>query len=115
MLTMQVGEMTEEVTVASRVTEVQSTSGERSFTLESEALKNLGNNGRMLFGMATLAPGVLSQNTGGAEIGSVGGFTVNGQRPNSNNITIDGVSSIDTSDNSGNMATNIDAIAGIQI
>ena len=76
----------------------------------------MGNNGRMLFGMATLAPGVLSQNTGGTEIGSVSGFTVNGQRPNSNNITIDGVSNIDTGDNGGNMATtNIDAVAEFKI
>ena len=116
MLTLEVGSMTEEVSVTSRVTELQSTSGERAFTLESEALKNMGNNGRMLFGFATLVPGVLSQNTGGAEIGSVSGFTVNGQRPNSNNITIDGVSNIDTGDNGGNMATtNIDAVAEFKI
>ena len=115
-LTLEVGAVTEQVSVTSRVTELQSTSGERAFTLESEALKNLGNNGRMLFGMATLAPGVLSQNTGGTEIGSVSGFTVNGQRPNSNNITIDGVSNIDTGDNGGNMATtNIDAVAEFKI
>jgi hypothetical protein len=116
MITMQVGNLTEEVTVSSRVTEVQSASGERAFTLESEALKNLGSNGRMLFGMATLAPGVLAQGTGGTEVGSVSGFTVNGQRPNSNNITIDGVSNIDTGDNGGNMATtNVDAVAEFKI
>ena len=40
-LTMEVGQMTEEVSVTSRVTEVQSTSGERSFALESEALTNI--------------------------------------------------------------------------
>jgi hypothetical protein len=116
LITMEVGQLTEEVSVTARVTEVQSTSGERAFTLESEALKNLGNNGRMLFGLATLAPGVLSQNTGGAEITQVSGFTVNGQRPNSNNMTIDGVANIDTGDNGGNMATtNVDAIAEFKI
>src|SRR3954452_7259688 len=115
-LTLEVGAVTEQVSVSSRVTELQSTSGERAFTLESEALENLGNNGRMLFGMATLAPGVLAQGTGGTEVGSVSGFTVNGQRPNSNNITIDGVSNIDTGDNGGNMATtNIDAVAEFKI
>ena len=54
--------MTEEVTVSSRVSELQTTSGERSFTLENEALKNIANNGRMLFNFATLVPGALSQN-----------------------------------------------------
>ncbi len=115
-LTLEVGQMSEEVSVSSRVTELQSTSGERSFTLESEALKNIANNGRALFNFATLVPGALSQNTGNAELGSVSGFTVNGQRPNSNNITIDGVANIDTGDNGGNMATtNIDAVAEFKI
>ncbi len=77
--------MTEEVTVSSRVSELQTTSGERSFTLENEALKNIANNGRALFNFATLVPGALPQGNGGGEIGSVSGFTVNGQRPNSNN------------------------------
>jgi hypothetical protein len=116
-LTLEVGQMTEEVSVTSRVTEVQSTTGERSFTLESEALKNIANNGRALFNFATLVPGALTQNAGsGAEIGQVSGFTVNGQRPNSNNITIDGVANIDTGDNGGNMATtNIDAVAEFKV
>ena len=116
-LTLEVGQMTEEVTVTSRVTELQSTTGERSFTLESEALKNIANNGRALFNFATLVPGALTQNAGsGAEIGQVSGFTVNGQRPNSNNITIDGVANIDTGDNGGNMATtNIDAVAEFKV
>ena len=115
-LQMEVGSMTEEVSVTARVTEVQSNTGERSFTLESEALKNIANNGRMLFNFATLVPGALSQNTGGQELGQVSSFTVNGQRPNSNNITIDGVSNIDTGDNGGNMATtNIDSVAEFKI
>src|SRR5262245_47709222 len=116
-LQMEVGAMSEEVSVTASVTEVQSNTGERSFTLESEALKNIANNGRMLFNFATLVPGALSQANGaGNELGSVSGFTVNGQRPNSNNITIDGVANIDTGDNGGNMATtNIDSVAEFKI
>src|SRR4029078_847812 len=98
-LQMEVGSMTEEVSVSARVTEVQSNTGERSFTLESEALKNIANNGRMLFNFATLVPGALSHNTGGQELGQVSSFTVNGQRPNSNNITIDVASNTHTADN----------------
>ncbi len=115
-MTMEVGAVTEEVTVSSRVSELQTTSGERSFALENEALKNIANNGRMLFNFATLVPGALPQGMGGSEIGSVSGFTVNGQRPNSNNITIDGVANIDTGDNGGNMATtNIDSVAEFKV
>ena len=115
-LTLEIGGLTEEVSVIARSVEVQSASGERSFALENETLKNIANNGRALFNFATLVPGVLNQSAGNGEIGQVSGFTVNGQRPNSNNITIDGVANIDTGDNGGNMATtNIDAVAEFKL
>src|ERR1044071_9221403 len=121
LLTMGIGGVEESVTVSSRVSELQTTSGERSFTLESETIKNIANDGRSLFGFATLVPGVLPQagNGGGGMSGpadQASGVTVNGQRPNSNNITITGVANIDTGDNGGNMATtNIDAVAEFKI
>ena len=113
MLMLEVGALTESVQVSARSIELQSNSGERSFTMENSTLTNIANNGRMMFNFATLVPGALSQNAGaGTELGSVSGFTVNGQRPNSNNMTIDGVANIDTGDNGGNMATtNIDSVA----
>jgi len=115
-LAMDVGQMTEEISVSSRVSELQTNSGERSFTLENSALQNIANNGRALFNFATLVPGALPQGMGGTELGSVSAFTVNGQRPNSNNMTIDGVANIDTGDNGGNMATtNIDAVAEFKV
>lgn len=115
-LTLDIGGMEESISVMSRVSELQAESGERSFTLESEALKNIANNGRALFNFVNLVPGVLQQATGGTEIGAADGFTVNGQRQNSNNVTIDGVANIDTGNNGGNMATtNIDAVAEFKI
>jgi hypothetical protein len=120
-MVLEVGAITEQISVTARVSELQTTSGERSFVLESEALKNIANDGRSLFGFATLVPGVLPQaGNGGANMGGpatqVSGFTVNGQRPNSNNMTIDGVANIDTGDNGGNMATtNIDAVEEFKI
>ena len=115
-LTLEVGAITEEVSVTGRVSELQATSGERSYTMESEVIKNIASNGRALFQFATLVPGVLSQNTSGTVEAQVSAFTVNGQRPNSNNMTIDGVANIDTGDNGGNMATtNIDAVAEFKI
>src|SRR5262245_20792366 len=117
-LTLEVAALAEAVTVtaSSPVTPLQSASGERSFALQNETLTNIANNGRALFNFATLVPGALSQNRGNTELGSVSGFTVNGQRPNSNNITIDGVANIDTGDNGGNMATtNIDSVAEFKL
>jgi len=116
-LTLEIGAITEEVSVSGRVSELQATSGERSYTLESDVIQNVASNGRALFQFATLVPGVLSQNTGASNPETqVSSFTVNGQRPNSNNMTIDGVANIDTGDNGGNMAqTNLDAVAEFKI
>jgi hypothetical protein len=115
-LSLEVGGLTETVSVTSRVSELQVESGERSFTLENSALTNIANNGRALFNFANLVPGVVQNGTSGTENAQVSSFTVNGQRPNSNNMTIDGVANIDTGDNGGNMATtNIDAVAEFKI
>jgi hypothetical protein len=116
-LTLEVGAVTEAVSVSARSIELQSNSGERSFTMENSTLTNIANNGRMMFNFATLVPGALSTQAGaGTELGSVSGFVVNGQRPNSNNMTIDGVANIDTGDNGGNMATtNIDSVAEFKL
>jgi hypothetical protein len=113
-LTMEVGAMTEEISVSSRVSELQTTSGERSFTLDSEALKNIAAGERSLFTFTSLVPGIVP-GTNMAPT-AADGFTVNGQRPNSNNVTIDGVANIDTGNNGGNMAdTNIDAVAEFKV
>jgi hypothetical protein len=113
-LTMQVGQMSEEISVSSRVSELQTTSGERSFTLDSEALKNIAASERSLFSFTSLVPGIAPGGNGAAT--SADGFTVNGQRANSNNVTIDGVANIDTGNNGGNMAeTNIDAVSEFKV
>jgi hypothetical protein len=115
-LTLEVGAITEEVSVTGRVSELQTTSGERAGTLESSALTNIAINGRNLFNFATLVPGAIQNGTAGSDVNQVSSFTVNGQRPNSNNMTIDGVANIDTGDNGGNMAqTNIDSIAEFKL
>jgi hypothetical protein len=115
-IALTIGGIQENVTVESRVSELQVESGERSFTMESETLKNIANNGRALFNFANLVPGVLTNNVAGVENAQVSAFTVNGQRPNSNNMTIDGITNIDTGDNGGNMATtNIDAVSEFKI
>ena len=115
-LTLELGGRQESVSVSGRVSELSATSGERSFTLESEALGNIANNGRSPLGFATLVPGVIQQGASGSLPETVADFSVNGQRPNSNNMTIDGVANIDTGNNGGAMATtNIDAVAEFKI
>ena len=72
--------MTEEVTVSSRVSELQTTSGERSFTLENSALQNIANNGRAAVQLRHCScPARCRNGNGGGEIGS--GERLHRQRP----------------------------------
>jgi len=116
-MTLEVGAITEEVSVTGRVTELQAQSGERSFSLESQAIAGIASNGRQLFNYALLVPGIVStDNNAGNERGDLGGISVNGQRETSNNMTIDGVANIDTGNNAGNMATtNTEAIGEFKV
>ena len=78
-IALEVGGVEESVSVTSRVSELQAESGERSFTLESESIKNIAANGRMMFNFALLVPGALSEDpNAGNERVSVSSFTVNG-------------------------------------
>jgi hypothetical protein len=114
-VTLQVGAMAESITVVAEAQDIQLRSGERAYTLESAAIQNIANNGRSFFGLAGLVPGVIL-NTDAANATQVSNLNANGQRSNSNNMTIDGVANIDTGDNGGNMAqTNIDAIAEFKV
>jgi hypothetical protein len=116
-IALEVGAITEEVSVSGRVSELQAQSGERSFALDSHAITNIASNGRQVFNFALLVPGIVStDNNAGNELGNATGFAVNGQRETSNNVTIDGVANIDTGNNGGNMATtNTEAVGEFKI
>ncbi len=110
--TMTIGQLSESITVAGQSNDIQLRSGERAFTLQSVAMQNIAVNGRSFFGLAVLVPGVVGDSTAS----QVSNLQVNGQRANSNNMTIDGVANIDTGNNGGNMAqTNLDAIAEFKV
>ncbi len=119
--TLELGRFEETVVVLGRPPDIQLRSGERSFTLQSEAIQNIAVNGRSFFGLVGLVPGVVAGVTQGSSVTtgpptSASQFSANGQRPNSNNMTIDGVANIDTGDNGNNMATtNLDAVAEFKV
>ena len=110
---LQLGGLTESVIVTGLTPDIQLKSGERAYTLESGSIRNIAVNGRNFLGLAFLAPGVISSSL---QPETLDLFYVNGQRANSNNMTIDGVANIDTGNNGGNMATtNLDAIAEFKV
>ena len=90
-MTLTVGGASETVTVTAETPLIQAQSGERSFSISTEAVQAIAVNGRTYNTLATLAPGVVAG-------------TVNGLRANQNTLQIDGITSVDTGNN-GNGVT----------
>jgi hypothetical protein len=106
-VTLELGAVTETVTVSSRIVEVQSRSAERNFSVDATAIQNLAVNGRDPLILARLAPGIADAN------GTT--MNVNGSRDNTHNITVDGVSNVDTGNNGILGQINLDAVEEFKI
>ena len=106
---LSVGALTETVTVEAQSDTVQASSAERAGVLTGRQVTELAENGRSLFDLTRVLPGVVY--TGG-----LGGIQANGNRGNQNNFTLDGVTNVDTGSNGGTLATtNIDMIAEMKV
>ena len=108
-LTLELGAVSETVTVSTRVVEVQSRDATRNFSVDSTAIENLAVNGRDPLLLARLAPGIADVSGGGM------GFNVNGGRDNTMNYTVDGVSNLDTGNNGVLGSINLDAVEEFKI
>ncbi len=102
-LTVEVGALNETVTVSGEIPVIQSQSGERSFTVSTEAVSNLPIAGRNWSSLTALTPGVI----GTTRLGNAG--------TQNNNIMMDGVAIMDTGNNGQMLQTNVEAIAEVKI
>ena len=105
-----VGELTESVEVTASVGEtVNRTSGEVARTIDSQQIKDLAFNGRNYLELASLIPGAVATDFDPLALAtslSVTGQSINGNRGNTNNLTIDGTSNIDSGSN-GSQINNV--------
>jgi hypothetical protein len=110
----EVGAVAETVTVSARATELQTESAERSYAVEGKAVQNIAVNGRSFFGLAFLAPGVVT--TQATPTGDSATMSANGQRMNSNNVQVDGITDMDTGNNGGPMvAVSLDSVQEVKV
>jgi hypothetical protein len=108
-LVIEVGSASETVDVTAEAPLIQASSGERSFTLNTEAVQNLPIANRGYTALAALAPGVVAtQGFNGLNIQRTGG---GGQT----NFTMDGVSTMDTGGNSVLLQMNVESIAEVKV
>ncbi len=108
-ITLAVGTLAETVTVEATAAQVQAQSAERSGLLTGRQVLDLAMTSRNFLDLARTIPGVVY--TGG-----LGGIQANGNRGNQNNLTVDGVTNVDTGSNGGTLATtNVDMIAEFRV
>lgn len=91
-VTLEVGGLSEEVTVTGDTPIVNTSSAELSFLIGSDAIEQLPLNGRNYTDLALLQPGVLAypHRDGGSVVAHGLGMSVNGQDPRSNVYLLDG-------------------------
>ncbi|MEO8362287.1 MAG: carboxypeptidase regulatory-like domain-containing protein, partial [Vicinamibacteria bacterium] len=115
-ITIELGGLAETVSVSADVALLQTQSAERSFAVTGDSMQKIAVNGRGFFNMAFLAPGVVANgvsNTAGVESQNM---SANGQRPSTNNVTLDGVTDVDTGNNGGPMvAVSVDSVQEVKI
>jgi hypothetical protein len=118
-LALEVGSVSESITVSGRVEAVQTVSSERGATINRRQIDALQTQGRDPTELIVLLPGVVG--TGGYTASlqlpqALREYSVNGGRGNNKNFTIDGVAAMNTSTNQAASVTpNIDAVEEIQV
>src|SRR6266446_2474025 len=88
---LKAGDIKEAVTVEADTLTINSTDGSVSTVVDQNYVKNMPLNGRSFQSLILLTPGI-AQPIGGRNLGQTGEFSVNGQRPEENIYTVDGVS-----------------------
>jgi hypothetical protein len=115
-VTLEIGSMTEQVSIMAEATPVQVASSERSQTVTGQQLNDITLKGRDLFGYLRSVPGVVD--TANRDVTSPNGFgniTINGNT-SAKNFTVDGITDVDTGSNGTiHYEPNIDAIEELKV
>lgn len=108
---LEVGSVTDTITVEATGGELQTTGAERAGVITGNQVVNLALTSRNFLDLMKTVPGVYYPPGGSG----IGGF-VNGGRNNQNNMSVDGITNVDTGSNGGLLATlNIDQIAEFKV
>src|SRR5579872_529164 len=116
-MVMEVGAITEQIEVSATAVTLQTESAERSEALVSKQMENIAVNSRSYLDLVKLVPGVVSTvNLQTAGPGGLANISANGTRTNSNQLTINGISNVDTGSNgSVNVTLSLDSVSEFKI
>ena len=117
-ITLSIGQLSESVTVTAETTSVNLVTGERSGTLTSDQLDQIALRGRDIFDAVSLMAGVVDTTDGRDAPGptSVGGIYIMGGRNDSKNVTLNGVTILDTGSNGSiHSMPSMDSVAEVKV
>jgi hypothetical protein len=114
---LELGEVSQTVSVEAEAARLQTQSAERSGLISSEQFEKVGLKGRDYLGLLRLLPGVIdTRNREAPGWNNLGGITINGNRAGTINLTLDGVSSLDTGSMGGPyLAPSVDAVGEVKV
>jgi hypothetical protein len=97
-VTLEVGDLTQSVTVSADVSLLQTETASRSQIIANELINNVPTQGRNPFQIAWAAPGVVKTGTWrylrSFDIGGTSGMSINGGRNKENEVLLDGISNV---------------------
>ncbi len=118
-LSLQVGNAQETVQVTAEAAAIQLASAEHSGQISGTQITEIAIKGRDLFGFLSTMPGIINTNGGGLQsldIGAIGGISMNGNRVGSTNVAFDGVTILNTGNNTNLMfEPNLDAVGEVKV
>src|ERR1041384_5706258 len=101
-ITLEVGAISESISVTAEAAKLQTQSAERSGTLTANMIVETPQKGRHFLSLLTLMPGVINNNNfEGPAGGGIGGIRINGSRAGALTVTSDGVPNVDTGNQQG--------------
>lgn len=111
---LQIGEVSQSVTISAEITPIQNTSSERSGVLDSEQIDNLLAVGRDAMSFVRVLPGVVG-NGGSSSLGTSNTPTINGVNSEYNSATIDGVTGNTRGLSTLDTPINLDAVKEVTV
>lgn len=115
---LSIGQTSETITVTAEAVAVNTVNGERSGTLTGEQLDQIALRGRDIFDAVSLMAGVIDTTDGrdAPGAGSLNNIYILGGRTDSKNLTVDGVTNLDTGCNcSAHTVTTMDSVAEVKV
>jgi hypothetical protein len=102
-LSLQLGQVTDSITVEAQVPLVETSTAQKSFVISSKEVTEIPLNGRDFQTLLRTLPGVVSNDTSDFRLAfnNTNSFNVNGQRGSSNNVFLDGAINTDVGANDG--------------